>query len=240
MSIHVTVWNENRTKPSTEKMYEVYPEGIHGMLKEIFERAGFEVRVALLDEAQSGLGKDVLEWTDVLVYWSHIAQEELPDCVAESIVNRVNQGMGFIPLHSAHRCKPFVRLMGTTCSLRWRESFDREILWGIQPSHPILEGVGEYITLQPEEMYGEYFDIPKPDETVLLGWFSGGEVFRSGVCYRRGSGKIFYFQPGHETYPTYKNEEIQKILANAVRWAAPASMKESVHECRKTEPVQHD
>lgn len=237
MGIHVTVWNENRVKPSTEKMYEVYPEGIHGRLKKVFEKAGYEVRTALLDDPENGLSQELLEWTDVLVYWSHIAQDELADDTAERIVNRVNRGMGFIPLHSAHMCKPFVRLMGTTCSLRWRESFDKEILWGIEPGHPILEGVDECIVLQPEEMYGEYFDIPRPDETVLLGWFSGGEVFRSGMCYRRGSGKIFYFQPGHETYPTYKNSEICKILVNAVRWAAPLHTNEKIHVCSMTEPV---
>jgi trehalose utilization protein len=70
-------------------------------------------------------------------------------------------------------------------------------------------------------MYGEYFDIPAPDELVFLSTFSGGEVFRSGCCWRRGLGKIFYFSPGDQEYPVYHHPEIQRVLANAVQWAQP-------------------
>ena len=207
MDIRVTVWNENRVNEKTRGMYEVYPEGIHGRLREIFEGAGFSVTTALLDE---------------------------PECCLTEAVNR---GMGFIPLHSAHMAKPFVRLMGTTCTLSWRESHDRELLWSVCPGHPIAEGIPPVTELLPEEMYGEYYDIPAPEETVFTSWFSGGEVFRSGVCYRRGRGRIFYFQPGHETYPTYYVPEIERILVNAVRWAAPAYREESTRTCRYVEPL---
>lgn len=234
MSIQVTVWNENRWKESTKDMYRVYPEGIHGRLREIFEAAGYSVKVALLDDPEQGLSREVLENTDVLVYWSHIAQQEVPDETAERIAERVNRGMGFIPLHSAHMSKPFVRLMGTTCTLRWRESDDEELMWTACAGHPITRGVPPCVRFAPEEMYGEYFDIPSPDETVFISWFTGGEVFRSGVCYRRGRGRIFYFQPGHETYPTYYIPEIERILVNAVAWAAQGEAEDEARVRRHT------
>ncbi len=109
--------------------------------------------------------------------------------------------------------------MGTTCDLKWREADEKERLWVVDPSHPITEGIGEYIELEKEEMYGEHFDIPAPDELVFVSWFEGGEVFRSGATFKRGKGKIFYFRPGHETYPTYHNEDIQTVIRNAVKWA---------------------
>lgn len=236
MSIQVTVWNENRWKESTRDMFRVYPEGIHGRLREIFEKAGYSVQVALLDDPHHGLSREVLEQTDVLVYWSHIAQEEVSDEAAKQIVSRVNQGMGFIPLHSAHMSKPFTRLMGTTCTLNWRESDDEELMWTVCKGHPITEGVPSCVRFAPEEMYGEYFDIPRPDETVFISWFSGGEVFRSGVCYHRGKGNIFYFQPGHETYPTYYIPEIERILVNAVAWAASGSSEKELRVCRRIKP----
>jgi trehalose utilization protein len=141
--------------------------------------------------------------------------------VALKVKNRVLDGMGFIPLHSAHLCKPFVLLMGTVCRSKWRENDEKERIWVIEPSHPIAEGLPEYIELPQEETYGERFEIPTPDEIVFMSWFSGGEVFRSGCCWKRGLGKVFYFRPGHEEYPTYYREDITKILTNAVRWAAP-------------------
>ena len=237
MDIRVTVWNENRVNEKTRGMYEVYPEGIHGRLREIFEGAGFSVTTALLDEPECGLTDATLARTDVLVYWSHLAREEVPDSLAEKIAEAVNRGMGFIPLHSAHMAKPFVRLMGTTCTLSWRENHDRELLWSVCPGHPIAEGIPPVTELRPAELYGESFAIPAPEETVFTSWFSGGEVFRSGVCYRRGRGRIFYFQPGHETYPTYYVPEIERILVNAVRWAAPACREESTRTCRYVESL---
>ena len=94
-------------------------------------------------------------------------------------------------------------------------------MWCINPSHPIAKGIPAHFSIDREEMYGEQFDIPKPDEIVFLGWFAGAEVFRSGCCWQRGLGKIFYFQPGHESNPTFHNEYVQRIIINAVRWANP-------------------
>lgn len=59
---------------------------------------------------------------------------------------------------------------------------------------------------------------------MFISWFQGGEVFRSGVTYRRDKGKVFYFRPGHEAFPIYHMPIIQKVLINAVNWAAPGNI----------------
>jgi len=179
------------------------------------------VKTATLDEPEHGMNEEVLNNTDVLIWWGHKAHDEVKDDIVDKIYNRVLSGMGLIVLHSAHLSKIFMKLMGTSCTLRWRLSGEKERLWVIEPSHPIAEGIGEYIELEHEEMYGERFDIPAPDVLVFAGWFKGGELFRSGCCYNRGYGKIFYFQPGHESYPIYYKDEIQRIIRNAVKWAKP-------------------
>src|SRR6185312_16114635 len=158
--------------------------------------------------------------TEVLTWWGHVAHQEVSDVVVDRVQQRVLEGMGLVVLHSGHHSRIFRRLMGTNCNLKWREADERERLWVVDPSHEIAEGLGEGFTIEPEEMYGEYFDIPEPDRLVFIGWFPGGEVFRSGCCFERGRGRIFYFQPGHETYPTYHQPEVQRVIANAVRWAA--------------------
>ena len=222
MKIRVTVWNEYRHEKREERIAKVYPEGIHGAIAACLGKdAQFEVRTATLDEPDHGLSNEVLENTDVLIWWGHMAHGDVRDEIAEKVHKRVLCGMGFIALHSAHLCKPFVRLMGTSCTLKWREADERERLWLIEPGHPIAEGVDEYIEIEAEEMYGERFDIPQPDAVVFIGWFQGGEVFRSGCCFHRGYGKVFYFQPGHESYPIYYNEKIIKVIKNAVKWASP-------------------
>lgn len=179
------------------------------------------VRTATLDEPEHGLTDEVLANTDVLTWWGHMAHHEVSDELVAKVHQRVLDGMGLIPLHSAHMSKIFMKLMGTTCMLRWREADEKERLWVIDMAHPITDGIGEYFELPQEEMYGEMFDVPAPDELVLVSWFKGGEVFRSGCCWHRGRGKIFYFRPGHESYPTYKDPNVMKVIENAIRWAAP-------------------
>ncbi len=222
-TVRVTVWNEFQHEKTSPKVAAVYPEGIHGAIaKHLRGQAGFEVRTATLDEPEHGLTDGVLGVTDVLVWWGHAAHAKVSDLVVDKIYSRiVNEGMGLIALHSAHFSKIFKRLMGATCNLKWREAGEKERLWVVSPGHQIVGGIGDYFELEHEEMYGEHFDIPQPDELVLIGWFKGGEVFRSGCCFYRGSGKIFYFQPGHETYPTYYDPNVLRIITNAAHWAAP-------------------
>jgi trehalose utilization protein len=217
----VTVWNENRHEKKNPAVAALYRDGIHGAIAAGLQGHGFEVRTATLDEPEHGLTKDVLENTDVLTWWGHLAHGDVSDEVVERVCQRVLEGMGLIVLHSGHFSKVFKKLMGTTCDLKWREGNDKERLWVVAPGHAIAAGLGEHITLDAEEMYGEHFDIPVPQELVFVSWFTGGEVFRSGCCYTRGAGRIFYFRPGHETYPTYHNAQVQQVIANAVRWAAP-------------------
>ena len=228
--INVTIWNEGRHEKSSDRVKELYPDGIHNCIKNFLSiNEDLNIRTATLDDPDNGLPEEVLESTDVLLWWGHMAHHEVPDELVERVHNRVMRGMGFIALHSAHFSKPFIKLMGTTCSLKWRDG-DRERLWCISPNHDIAKGVPESFDIPVEEMYGERFDIPNPEETVFLGWFKGGEVFRSGCCWRKGLGKVFYFQPGHEENPTYYIPEIQKIITNAVYWANPFKIEPSI-EC---------
>jgi trehalose utilization protein len=219
---HVTIWNEFRHERTEPHVRALYPHGIHTTLAEALTPTGLTVRTATLDEAEQGLPDTVLNATDVLIWWGHLAHQEVSAALVERVQRRVLQGMGLIVLHSGHASRIFQRLMGTTCSLQWREADDRERLWVTAPGHPIVEGIGASIDLEREEMYGEYFDIPQPETLVFVSWFSGGEVFRSGCCYTRGRGRIFYFRPGHESFPTYHHPQIQRVIANAARWAAPA------------------
>lgn len=229
MKIRVTVWNEFRHEREEGKPKEIYPEGIHTAIKSFLDSTGeFEVRTATLDEPEHGLTEEVLDNTDVLVWWGHRAHKEVQDEIVDRIHERVLKGMGLIVLHSGHHSKIFKKLMGTSCNLKWREAGEKERLWVTDPSHPIAEGIGDYIVIDNEEMYGEFFDIPTPDALVFIGWFKGGEVFRSGCCFNRGYGKIFYFQPGHETYPTYYNKDVQKVIINAVKWANPVKRTDSL------------
>ncbi|MFQ6094591.1 MAG: ThuA domain-containing protein [Candidatus Bathyarchaeia archaeon] len=222
--IRVTVWNEFRHERENPQIAKIYPEGIHGAIaKYLSNLPEVEVRTATLDEPEHGLTDEVVKNTDVLVWWGHMAHSEVKDEVVEKVYRRiVLEGMGLIVLHSAHFSKIFKRLMGTTCNLKWREAGEKERLWVVTQGHPIAEGIDHYFEVEHAEMYGEHFDIPQPDELVFISWFQGGEVFRSGCCFYRGMGKIFYFRPGHETYPIYHEPNVLKVIGNAVYWTKPA------------------
>ncbi|NPV08350.1 MAG: trehalose utilization protein ThuA [Anaerolineae bacterium] len=222
-TIRVTVWNEYRHEKISDEIAAIYPEGIHGAIAAYLRGLpGVEVRTATLDEPEHGLTEQVLSQTDVLTWWGHMAHGEVSEEIVDRVQRRVVlEGMGLICLHSAHFSKPFKRLMGTTCNLRWREIGEKERIWVVEQGHPIAEGLGEYFEIPHTEMYGERFDIPAPDTLVFISWFQGGEVFRSGCCYHRGRGKVFYFRPGHETLPIYHQKEVLQVIGNAVRWAAP-------------------
>ncbi|THF79128.1 ThuA domain-containing protein [Cohnella fermenti] len=219
-AIRVTIWNENRHETREERVRAIYPQGIHGAIAEGIS-GDFVIRTATMDEPEQGLPEDVLDATDVLVWWGHIGHRDLSEELADRVAARVRQGMGLIALHSSHYSKPFKRLMGTSCSLLYRDVAEKERLWVTAPAHPIVAGIGPYFELPHEEMYGEFFDIPSPDEVVLTGWFEGGNVFRSGCTFTRGMGKIFYFQPGHQLYPTYYDSNVRRVISNAINWAAP-------------------
>jgi trehalose utilization protein len=216
--VRVLVWNEHRHEKTDPAVASIYPDGIHAALASGLAGDDLEVMTGTLDEPDQGLRR--LDEADVLVWWGHAAHDEVLDINVDRIQARVLEGMGLVALHSAHYSKIFRRLMGTRCSLKWREADDHERLWVVAPDHPIADELGEYFEIEREEMYGEYFDIPTPERIVFIGWFTGGEVFRSGVTYTRGRGRIFYFQPGHETYPTYHHPQVQLVIRNAVRWAA--------------------
>ena len=229
--LKITVWNEYKHEQEYEGIRKVYPSGIHGCLAEFLgKEEDFTVRTATFYDPEHGLTEEVLQDTDVLIIWSHALQEEFSDEVAERVRRHVLSGMGLVALHSAHFSKIMKKLLGTSMTLKWRHG-DSEKLWCIAPAHPIAAGIPEMIELPEEEMYGEFFDIPKPDDVIFTGWFSGGEVFRSGCTFTRGYGKIFYFQPGHEEYPIYYHPDIQKIITNGVRFCAPMRNTRTMPEC---------
>jgi len=220
--IRVTVWNEFRHERKSDEIRTIYPDGMHGAIAaHLNSQPGITARTATLDEPEHGLTDDVLAASDVLTWWGHLAHGEVADAVVDKVQRRVLEGMGLIVLHSGHFSKIFRRLLGTTCQLKWREAGEREVLWVTCPGHPIVAGIDDHFVLEHTEMYGEHFDIPAPAETVFISNFAGGEVFRSGVTFRRGAGKIFYFRPGHETFPIYHDPAVLRVIANAVRWAAP-------------------
>jgi len=235
--IAVTVWNEFRHEKTDEAVKKVYPDGIHVAIADYLgTQEGIEAGTATLDESEHGLTEEVLKATDVLIWWGHMAHHEVADEVVERVRRRVLEGMGLIVLHSAHFSKIFRSMMGTNCSLKWREAGEKERLWNIEPGHPITQGIGEYFEIPHTEMYGERFDIPTPDKLIFISWFQGGEVFRSGCCWERGHGRIFYFRPGHETFPIFYDENVRKVLTNAVRWAAPRVQIEDI--CPNVKPIE--
>ena len=239
--IRVVVWGENVHEHKMPAVAEIYPNGMHTVIGEGISEllAHAEVSTATLQEPDHGLSKERLAETDVLVWWGHCAHGDVEDRIVDRVQQRVLQGMGLIVLHSGHFAKIFRRLLGTSCSLTWREIGERERIWVCNPGHPIAQGLERHFELAQEEMYGEPFAIPTPDEQVFISWFEGGEVFRSGCCWQRGNGKIFYFRPGHETYPTYFDKNVRRVIANAVDWARPQGEWTDVADCENVrEPLE--
>ena len=234
--IKVLVWNEFRHEKQNEKIKKIYPDGMHAVIsKHLNSQGDIKASLACLDEPEHGLTEKVLEQTDVLIWWGHGAHHEVKDEIVARVHRRVLEGMGIVCLHSAHFSKIFKVLMGTSCVLNWRDG-GKERIWTIEPSHPIAEGIPEYFELPETEMYGERFDIPTPEKVIFISWYPGGEVFRSGCVWERGHGRIFYFSPGHETFPIYYDKNILKIITNGVRWAAPRIIKKQ--ECKNVPPIE--
>lgn len=223
--IRVLVWGENHHEKHDPIPQRIYPDTMHGTIAAGVRRLlgdDVVVETATFDDDEHGLTEERLADTDVLIWWGHMRHDDVADAVVERVHRHVLSGMGLLALHSAHFSKIFIRLMGTTCTLRWRQGTDRELVWTIAPTHPIAEGVAQPIVLPAQEMYGEFFDVPNPDDLVFVSGFSGGEVFRSGMTFSRGHGRIFYFSPGDQDYPVYHDANIQRVIANAVRWAHQA------------------
>jgi trehalose utilization protein len=231
-NLRVIVWNENVHESTQPQIAEIYPNGIHGAIADGLGQLLPEatIRTATLADPQHGLDDATLAATDVLFWWGHIAHDQVDDAVVERVHERVLAGMGLVVLHSGHFSKIFRKLMGTTCSLLWRNEAERELVWSVSPSHPIADGVPSPLIIPHQEMYGEYFDVPEPDGLVFISSFDGGEVFRSGITSRRGLGKVFYFSPGDQGYPVYHQDEIRRVLANAARWAAPGETEQRMPE----------
>ena len=231
--IRVTVWHENMHEKTDPRVLALYPNGIHGTIKGFLdENEDMEVRACTLDDPDQGLSDEILDNTDVLIWWGHMGHALVNDDRVQKVYDRVQDGMGLIALHSAHGSKIFAKLLGTRAwGITWRESDDRSLVWVVEPNHPIAAGLGRYIELEKEEMYGEPLQFPRPDEIVFISWFEGGEVMRSGLTYFRGNGRIFYFQPGHETYPSYNNPDVRKVITNAVRWANAGTKPQQPLNC---------
>lgn len=234
----IRIFNEYRHERSNPKVAAVYPKGIHGAIIEGLAEHGLAAVASTLDEPEHGLSDAALAETDVLLWWGHRAHDEVDDRVVERVAKRIHAGMGLIALHSSHYSKIFRRLMGTPCTLHWRDDGEKERLWVTSPGHEIAQGIGAYIELAQEEMYGEPFGIPDPEELIFISWFEGGEVVRSGATFRRGLGRIFYFRPGHETFPTYFDAKIRRVIANACRWAAPDIAIGEPPQNRRMDPLE--
>ena len=236
--IKVTVWNEFYNEKTKEIVRKIYPDGMHNVIADFLRCDDIEVRTATLDQEECGLTEEVLKNTDVLIWWGHTKHNDVPDEIAMRVKEEVLKGMGFIALHSAHHSKPFKLLMGSSCNLSWREDGDLERIWTVNPAHLIAQGIGRYLELPHEETYSEPFNIPEPDEVVFIGGYEGGEVFRSGCTFHRENGRIFYFQPGHESYPTYHDEKVQMVIRNAVYWANPIYRSEEL-VCPHITKIEH-
>jgi trehalose utilization protein len=244
-TLRVLVWNENVHERKNPIVAKIYPAGIHRCIADALKiDQDLKIGTATLEQSEQGLSQKILDQTDVLVWWGHAAHGKVKDKNVDRVLKRIWEGMGFIALHSSHYSKIFKRLMGTSCSLTWREAGERERVWVCNPAHPIGQGIGRYFEVENTEMYGEPFAIPSPDEIVFISWYEGGDVFRSGCTWKRGNGKIFYFAPGHEIYPIYFNPHVRCVLRNAVRWAAPDSER-WIDKCpqipisQACEPLEH-
>lgn len=242
--IRVLVWDEH--PPHVPPL--LYPNSINGAIAEgLMETGGgqFEAQTANLDDPFQGLSYETLNQTDVLIWWGHIRHDEVhEDVIARLVFSTHQRGMGFIGLHSAHYSKAFRAVVEATGHLKggWRESHppEKEEITVCAPRHPIAEGVSDFV-LDREEMYGSPFDVPPPLCTVFQSYFPlGGEYFPSGLCWTVGRGKTdgftsgpgsgigegfgicraFYFRPGHESFPTYFDPNVRRILHNAVLWCA--------------------
>lgn len=240
--MNILIWNEHSPEEQHGGTKRAYPQGMQQAIADVFAGENHTITIGWQSQKDEGLSEEVLAKTDVLFYWAHTLHDKLSDAAAERVAARVEAGMGAVFLHSAHWSKPYKKLSGGSGVLVWREDRKHERLYNVNPAHPIASGVPCEIFLPKDEMYGEPFGCGQPDEIVFIGWFPGGEIFRSGITYHRGKGRVFYFQPGHETYPVYKDPHIRKILHNAAMWAADKPAQSAPYamakECKHVMPKE--
>ena len=229
--LKVTIWNEFRHEKTKEAVKAIYPNGLHAVIGEFLgEDESLEIRLAALDDPDQGLPDEVLEDTDVLIWWGHMAHKEVDDALVEKIRKRVYLGqMGFIALHSGHHSKPFKAIVGTNGNLQWGRN-QKEIVWNMSPGHPIAAGIPDHFLIESEELYAEPFYIPQPEELIFGAWFEDGFIFRAGCVFHRGAGRVFYFQPGHETCKSFFNPYVRRIIKNAVDYVKPNALGFTVED----------
>ena len=227
--LRVTIWNEYRHEKTDAAAKEIYPNGLHAVIGEYLTAQGdMEVTLAALDDPEQGLPEEVLNNTDVLVWWGHMAHAEVDDALVERIRKRVYLGqMGLVTLHSGHHSKVFRSIIGTTGHLSWGRE-QKEIVWCVNPTHPIAAGIPDHFLIESEELYAEPFFVGEPDETVFTSWFEDGFVLRSGMVFKRAAGKIFYFQPGHELCRSFYNENVLKVIHNGIHYVKPVCTGQEV------------
>lgn len=270
--IRVLVWDE--TGDAQKEAYENYLGKC--IADQLSKNAAFSVSSATLNDKQQGIGTEVLNNTDVLIWWGHIRHGEISTAKGQEIVQRIATGnLSFIGLHSAHWSVPFIEAMNEVTRRRIfaDSSLKKEDVTFIAPEvrkslpkredrlapytdirkfpdgskklevhlpnccfpdvrndgkpstirvqkkeHPIVKGLSPVLRLQQTEMYNEPFHVPEPDQLILEECWEGGEWFRSGMLWNLGKGKVFYFRPGHETYPIFKEKWVMQLLTNAVQW----------------------
>lgn len=276
-SIRVVVWDEQQ--PAQKQAYDGRFLGEH-IAAYLQKSPEFSVKSVKLDDPEQGLPNELLEQTDVLIWWGHIRNRDVRPELGKRIVERVKAGkLALITLHSAHWSQPFIQAMyerstsdalaalpeaqrktakieytypagyvvpkqeaPLTPSSKVETNADGSITLPIKlplcvfsayradgkpghvhtllPQHPIAAGIPENFDIPQTEMYDEPFHVPAPDAVVFEERWDKGEHFRSGCVWNVGKGKVFYFRPGHETYPVYKQDVPLKILENAARWLA--------------------
>ena len=216
----VVVWSEG-TAPKN-----VYPQDINAAIAEgLKPLKGWDIVTASINDPDQGLPEDMLNSASVLIWWGHQKHGAVSDALVDRIVKRVRDGgMGFIATHSAHYSKPLKAILGTPCG--WKYYIDdgaRVDLVVKAPSHPIALGVKNF-TLPHTERYGDPFEVPTPETVVFDGIYTlpngAAENAQQGMVWTVGKGRVFYFQPGHESYPIYFQDEIRHIFRNGVQWCA--------------------
>jgi trehalose utilization protein len=245
--VRVLVWDEN--PPHADK--KLYPEGIRGAVADALNASGngqIQAITAHLDEDEQGITASKLADADVLIWWGHARHAEVSDETAALVKTAVHEnGLGFLPLHSAHYSKTFKGVLGCTGHLKggWREiaGFEPEEITVCAPRHPIAQGIEDFV-IEAEEMYGAPLGAPPFETLVFQSYFPhGGEYFPCGFTLTvgegidaqftsgpgggkgqgEGAGRVFYFRPGHETVPTYHLPVVQQIIRNGVLWCARRS-----------------